>query len=241
MSNSYLQPSVTRAVVLAAGRGRRLRPFTDHVPKPLLPVNGRTTLDYILTALAHAGVRDVCLVTHYLAAQIEAAVGDGSRWDLHVDYRQQPQMLGTAHALQTAVDFMTAPCFILAADYILPPNYLTALAHAYRQSGTPLAVSLKRLPADELAQRSSVKLGENGRVLRIVEKPAPGEAPSSLGASFIFIVPPAVRAYLQDVPRSSRGEYEFQSVLNRMLQDGYEMVGLTQPPPPEWQPPSYFS
>ena len=82
-----------RAVVLAAGRGRRLRPHTDHTPKPLLPVNGRPTLDFVLTALARAGVTDLCLVTHYLAGQIQAYVGDGTQWGMAVCYRDQPAAL----------------------------------------------------------------------------------------------------------------------------------------------------
>jgi NDP-sugar pyrophosphorylase family protein len=226
----------TRAIVLAAGRGRRLRPFTDRRPKPLLPESGRPALDYVLTALSRAGVNEVCLVTHYLAEQIQTYVGNGAAWDMHAVFRRQSELLGAAHAVQAAVDFIKAPTFILAADYLLPGDYLAELKLFYLRERADLAVSLKRLPDVELGRRSSVRFNGLGRIQEIVEKPAPGTAPSQIGASMIYIVPPTVLDYLPDVPRSSRGEYEFQWVVNRMLRDGYRMAGCIQSAPPEWTP-----
>lgn len=231
---------------MAAGRGRRLRPYTDHVPKPLLPLNGRPILDYTLRALVQAGVTDVCLVTHYLAPQIEAFVADGSAWGMCACYRHQPAAQGTAHALQRAADFITAPCFVVAADYALPPHYLRVLKDTHRNSAAQLAVSLKRLPVAELNSRSSVRCEplsgavEDGRfrILEIVEKPAPGSAPSRIGASLIYVVPPAIGRYLQQLTLSSWGEYELQTVINQMLDDGYQMIGCLQPAPPEWVEPA---
>ncbi len=75
------------------------------MPKSLLPVNGRATLNYILTAVAEADIRNVCIVTHHMSEQIEKFVGDGSAWSLTAAYCRQPPLVGTAHALQTAVSF----------------------------------------------------------------------------------------------------------------------------------------
>lgn len=227
----------TRAVVLAAGRGRRLRPHTDKTPKPLLPVRGRPTLAYTFDALAAAGVGDVCLVIGYLGEQIAAFAGDGSHWNLRLHYRRQRRRRGTADALREARDFLTAPAFVLAADYILPELYLANLKEAYRASGKEMAVSLKRLPPGEMASRSSVRFDEAGNVATIVEKPEPGAAPSEFGASLIYVVPPATRHYLQELHLSSRGEYELPAVVNRMIRDGYGMAGLLQEAPQEWSPP----
>lgn len=229
---------LTRAVILAAGRGRRLRPHTDNTPKPMLPIRGRPMLAFTLDALAAAGVGQVCLVIGYLGEQIAAYVGDGSDWGLDVRYRQQKERRGTADALREAQDFLTEPAFVMAADYILPKDYLVELKEAYLASGKEMAVSLKRLPARELASRSSVRLDERGNVATIVEKPEPGAAPSNVGASLIYIVPPVIRRYLRGLHLSSRGEYELPAVLNRMIQDGFEMMGVLQETPEEWTPPS---
>ncbi|VAW43450.1 hypothetical protein MNBD_CHLOROFLEXI01-2759, partial [hydrothermal vent metagenome] len=115
---------VKKAIVLAAGRGKRLRPFTDHTPKPMLLWNGRPTLETILIALKNSGVNEVCLITHYLAEQIEAFVGNGTIWGLKTDFLRQEKLNGTATAVQQAASFIDAPTLILAADYILPPTYL---------------------------------------------------------------------------------------------------------------------
>ena len=71
---------IRSAILLAAGRGKRQRPYTDEMPKPLLPVRGRATLDYVLIAVRRAGVKRVCIVTHHLQEKIIQYVGDGSAW-----------------------------------------------------------------------------------------------------------------------------------------------------------------
>ena len=199
--------------------------------------NGRPILDTILVALAQTTVTHVCLITHHLAEQIEAFVGDGAAWGLRIHCLRQEMMDGTATAVQLAADFIDIPTIIVAADYILPSTYLQALHEAYRQSGNPLAVSLKALPANELGQRSSVRFASDGTVAEIVEKPAAGQAPSQIGASLIYIVPPQIQDYLTELRPSPRGEYEFPTVINQMLRDGFKATGLLQSPPQEWQAP----
>jgi NDP-sugar pyrophosphorylase family protein len=227
---------VKKAIVLAAGRGRRLRPFTDHTPKPMLHWNGHPTLETILIALKNSGVKEVCLITHYLAEQIEAFVGDGAAWGMQTCFVRQEKMNGTATAVQQAASFIDAPTLILAADYILPPNYLQDLHAAYLKNGTPLAISLKELPPEELQQRSSVRFAKDGTVAEIVEKPAVGQAPSTTSASLIYIVPPQIQDYLAKLSPSPRGEYELPTVINQMLQDGFKATGLLQSVPQEWLP-----
>ena len=227
---------VKKAIVLAAGRGKRLRPYTDHTPKPLLLWHGRPLLHTTLTALANMGVSDVCLIIHYLAEQIEAFVGDGNAWGLSACFVRQGVLNGTATAVQLAADFIDAPTVIVAADYILPPDHLQALHAVYLEAGTPLAVSLKALPEAELSQRSSVRFAADGTIAEVVEKPATGQAPSQVGASLIYIVPPQICSYLSELTASPRGEYELPTVINRMVQDGYKLFGLRQPAPAEWHP-----
>jgi MurNAc alpha-1-phosphate uridylyltransferase len=89
-----------RALILAAGRGERMRPLTDHTPKPLLPLRGRPLIEWHLIALARAGVREVVINTAWLETQFPAALGDGARWGLKIRYSTEGTTFG--HALETA-------------------------------------------------------------------------------------------------------------------------------------------
>lgn len=228
------------AVLLAAGRGRRLRPYTDQMPKPLLSVNGRATLDYVLTAAAEAAVQTVCLVTHHMGEQIEQFVGDGSAWDLTAVYCRQPKLAGTAHALQTAVSTHPAlftreqPFILTATDYILPPDYLANLVAAHLHNGTDMTVSLKELSSQEILASSSPRFLQNGQISQIVEKPSPEDISGPHAASLTFVLPGAMLDYLPHMKPSPRGEFEIQSVINQMLQDGFTAGGLVQDAPHEW-------
>ena len=88
------------ALILAAGRGERMRPLTDTTPKPLLPVRGQPLIAWHLQALARDGVRDVVINTAYLEDQFEPALGDGSRWGLRITYSHEGRDHGGA--LETA-------------------------------------------------------------------------------------------------------------------------------------------
>jgi len=231
------------AVLLAAGRGKRLRPYTDTTPKPLLSMNGRPTLDHILEAVANAGIQHVCLVTHHLSEQIEHYVGDGSKWGMTAVFCQQAELKGTAHALQMAVHAHPAlfqenrPFLLAATDYILPETYLADLVHAHTQNRSDITISLKKMTMAEVTGRSSVAFAADGSIQQIVEKPAPGQAPSEFVASLITILPPATTRYLKKMTPSPRGEYEVQAIINHLVKDGYQAQGIVQDTPQEWEAP----
>ena len=84
---------IRSAILLAAGRGKRQRPFTDTLPKPLLPVRGRATLDYVITAVMQAGVERICIVTHHLEEKIFEYIGDGSKWKTDITFAHQNELL----------------------------------------------------------------------------------------------------------------------------------------------------
>ena len=117
-----------RAIVLAAGRGERMRPLTDSVPKPLLKVAGKPLIEWQIDALARAGVRDVVVNTAWLEEQFPAALGDGSRWNLRIRYSHEGACYGgaleTAGGIATAlpwlVDEANAPFWVVSADIFSP-------------------------------------------------------------------------------------------------------------------------
>jgi len=105
-------------VVMAGGRGERLRPLTDHLPKPLLAVGRTTILERLLERLFESGFVDVWLAVNYMAEKIETTIGDGSRWGLRVRYLREEQPLHTAGALSLLPQRPEGPIVVLNADQV---------------------------------------------------------------------------------------------------------------------------
>ena len=227
---------IRSAILLAAGRGKRQRPYTDEMPKPLLPVRGRATLDYVLTAVRRAGVERVCIVTHHLQEQIIQYVGDGSPWNLEVAFAHQSQLRGTGDALLSvpAEWIRPEPVMVVATDYVLKENDLAALVEAHRKHQADITMSLKQCPVEELVSRSSVDVDADWRVKRIIEKPSREEIMSPYAASILFILPPQLWRYLSQIQPSARGEIEMQAAVQMMIEDGLQAFGVLQPAPEEW-------
>ncbi len=127
------------ALILAAGRGERMRPLTDHCPKPLLRVHGKALIEWHLEALARAGVRQVVINTAWLEAQFPAVLGDGSRWGLSIRYspegRDHGGALETAGGIATAMPWLAAPdgdSFWVVSGDVFVPGFAFAAADAAR-------------------------------------------------------------------------------------------------------------
>ena len=229
---------IRSAILLAAGRGKRQRPYTDQTPKPLLSVHGRPTLDYVLTAVKKAGVERICIVTNHLEDQIFDYVGDGSRWNLQATFAHQRELRGNGDALQSVPQdwIPDEPLMVVATDYILEENSLVELIVAHQNHKADITMSLKECPREELSARSSVEVVTDWRIKKIIEKPKPEEILSPYAASILFIFPPQIWVYLFKVEPSPRGEIELQSAVQSMIEDGYLAYGVLQPAPEEWDP-----
>ncbi len=112
------------ALILAAGRGERMRPLTDHTPKPLLEVLGKALIEWHLEALARDGVREVVINTAHLEAQFAPRLGDGQRWGLRIRYSHEGQdhggALETAGGMAKALPLLGQAFWVLAGDVFVP-------------------------------------------------------------------------------------------------------------------------
>ncbi len=102
-----------KAMILAAGRGERMRPLTDRLPKPLLPAGGRPLIEYHLSALAEAGVGQIVINHAWLGEQIEQALGDGSRWGVTLRYSPEQEGLETGGGIFNALPLLGEGPFIV--------------------------------------------------------------------------------------------------------------------------------
>jgi len=132
---------------MAAGEGRRLRPLTDLWPKPVLPIDGRPVVVTLVHALAEAGCERLVVVTGHLAEQVEALVGDGSAFGIPVRFVRQPGVLGSADAVQRALDDgAEAPALVSAADTVFPAGDVARFAAEFGGGAAAGAVAVRTDP-----------------------------------------------------------------------------------------------
>jgi MurNAc alpha-1-phosphate uridylyltransferase len=129
-----------KAIVLAAGRGERMRPLSDHTPKPLLEVRGRRLIEWHLQALAAAGVREVVINTSWLEDQFPALLGDGARYGLHIRYsmegRDHGGALETAGGIAKALPWLGERFWVVSGDVFVPGFAFEAAAmRRFTESG----------------------------------------------------------------------------------------------------------
>lgn len=110
-------------VIMAGGLGTRLRPFTDNVPKPMMPVGGRPLLEHLLENLISHGFSRFAISLHYLGDSIRAHFGDGSRWGVSISYVEERERLGTAGALSLLEGPFKAPLLVMNADLLTKVNF----------------------------------------------------------------------------------------------------------------------
>lgn len=166
------------ALILAAGRGERMRPLTDHTPKPLLTVQGKPLIEWHLEALARDGVREVVINTAWLEEQFPAALGDGSRWGLRIRYsmegRDHGGALETAGGIATALPWLGDAFWVLAGDVFAPDfRFDQAQAHHFASDTDWAHLWMVDNPAHNPAGDFAVT--PQGRVLR--KELAPAEVP----------------------------------------------------------------
>ena len=196
-------------VVLAAGRGTRMRPLTDRRPKPLLPVEDRSLLECVFDTAIDV-VDQFVVVTGYRGAAIREAIGDSYR-GYPVTYVRQAEAKGTAHAVAQAEPVVDDDFLVLNGDVIVDASLPRALAEA---EGT--AVAATEVP-DPRAY-GVLSMSEGGSLSGIVEKP--DDPPTNLANVGCYAFEPDVFEYIERTPESERGEYEITTTIERLLTDG---------------------
>jgi glucose-1-phosphate thymidylyltransferase len=204
-----------KGLVLSGGAGTRLRPITHTSAKQLVPVANKPVLFYGLESLRDAGVRDVGIVVGDTHAEIEAAVGDGSQFGLRVTYIRQDAPLGLAHAVLTAEDFLGDSPFVMYLGDNLLRDGIQDLVAQFRAGDADAMILLQRVPNP---QSYGVAELADGRVVRLVEKPA--EPKSDLALVGVYMFTPAILAAAKAINPSARGELEITDAIQYLIDQG---------------------
>ncbi|MFA9459325.1 sugar phosphate nucleotidyltransferase [Thiohalorhabdus methylotrophus] len=207
-----------KAVIMAGGQGSRLRPLTEGIPKPMIPILGRPMMEYILEAVRDAGITDILVTLHYRPNLIQDYFGDGSDWGVNIDYAIEENPLGTAGSVKNGAHFLDDTFLIISGDALMDYD-LGALMDYHARSEALVTFCLARV--QDPSEFGIVVTGDDGRVQRFQEKPGPSEVFTDTVNTGIYVMDPRV---LEDVPADT--EFDFSHDLFPALLDrGEPLMG----------------
>jgi dTDP-glucose pyrophosphorylase len=213
-------------VLLAAGRGTRMRDLTNELPKPMIEVRGKPILHHIIDGLHHAGITEVLIVVGYRADVVRAYFGDGTPWGVSMNYVTQVVQDGTGRVVELAREFAASEPFILSYGDILiePRNYRRLVAIGDAEA----IVSVKR--NEDVSKGGAVFVNERFELVDLREKPQPGEPTSPWYNAGVYTFRPTIFQFTARLEKSPRGEYELTDAVRALAQSGrrvqaFELAG----------------
>ena len=214
---------IDKAVLLAAGRGTRMRELTADVPKPMIKVRGKPVLLHIVEGFQSAGIKNFLIVVGYHAETVRAYFGDGTGFGLRINYATQAVQDGTGRVVDLARDFTGGSPFMLSYGDILvdPANYKPIVDLA---DGVEAVVSVKR--GEDVSKGGAVFLNERMELMDIREKAPPGEAPSPWYNAGLYAFRPSIFEFTAKLKPSPRGEFELTDAIRDLAQSGKKVQAL---------------
>jgi glucose-1-phosphate thymidylyltransferase len=221
-----------KGLILAGGAGTRLRPITHTSAKQLVPIANKPILFYVVEQMAAAGVKELGVVVGDAAAEIEGALGDGSRFGVEVTYILQPQPLGLGHCVLIAQEFLGDDDFVVYLGDNMLQQDLKPLVDCFHESHTPqLALeSQSAVPAAQILlahvedprQFGVVELDASGGVVRLIEKPA--DPPSDLALVGVYLFDKRIHEAVRLLQPSARGELEITDAIQWLIDQGHRVA-----------------
>jgi len=206
-----------KAVILAAGKGKRLRPITSSRPKPMIPIAGKPLLEHIILGLRDAGIDKILLIVGYKQEVIREYFEDGvDRFNVKIEYITQDEHLGTAHAAGFAKQFAKDEPFILMyGDLLVDPTIFQEIIKEYKETKSEGLITL--LEVDNPQDYGIITLDSKGFVDKIYEKPDPNLKLGNLANAGIYIFNSLIFKAIEVTPKSVRNEYEFTDSMHILI------------------------
>ena len=201
-----------RAVVLAAGRGTRMRELTNDVPKPMIEVRGKPVLQHIVQGLRDAGVRKFLIIVGYHAEAVRNFFEDGRRHNIAIEYATQAVRDGTGRVVNLARNFTGESPFVLSYGDILisPVNYKRIVDLPDHMEAV---ITVTR--AEDVSKGGAVFVNEQMELVDLREKPKPGEPTSPWYNAGLYAFRPSIFEFIAKLEPSPRGEYELTDAIPR--------------------------
>ena len=214
---------ITKAVLLAAGRGTRMRDLTNDLPKPMIEVRGKPILRHIIEGLHAAGVRQFFLIVGWRAEVIRNTFGDGARFGASITYATQLVQDGTGKVVELAREFAGDDPFILSyGDIIVDPRNYSRLTRL--EGDVEAIVTVKE--NEDVSKGGAVFVNEQFELIDLREKPAAGEPTSPWYNAGIYAFRPSIFDFIARLKRSPRGEFELTDAIRALALSGKTVQAL---------------
>lgn len=226
-----------KAVILAAGKGTRMRELTNEIPKPMLKVHGKPILEHIIEGLVTTGIREFFIVTGFRAEVVEEYFGDGKRWGIKIQYGRQIVQDGTGKAPELAKAFVGTDDFVLTYGDILvkPETYQQMLQRFAERDFSGLITATG---SQDVTKGGLNFFDQDFCLIKLVEKPTSAQVEQLRVDGFlkpgdtawynagIYIFKPVLFDFTARLEKSPRGEYELTDAIIAMLDSKHVIGGL---------------
>lgn len=209
-------------VILAAGKGARMYPFSERSPKPILPILNRPLLAHQIEVMRDCGIRDVHIVVGHLGYQVAGIFGDGSQYGVRIHFVEQESTLGLAHAVGALESRIQLPFLLMLGDIYFHLNApLRPLCDQVLSGEVNANLVSMYEPDPEMVRRNFIiQADASGRVHKVIEKPR--YVDSQLKGCGLYVFDPHVFDAIRRTPRTAmRDEYEITDSIQILINDGY--------------------
>lgn len=214
--------TVTKAMLLAAGRGARMRELTDELPKPMIEVRGKPILLHIIEGLRAAGVTEFLIVVGYRSEVVRSFFGDGAQLGVSICYETQVVQDGTGRVVELGHTFCGDDPFVLGyGDILVDPRNYTDLTRPGDESAI---ISVKK--NEDVSKGGAVFVNEAFEMTDLREKPGPGEPTSPWYNAGIYTFRSSIFSWIARLEKSIRGEYELTDAVRNLALSGARVRAL---------------
>lgn len=213
-----------KAVVLAAGKGTRLRPLTEDKPKAMVEIDGKPLVAHCFDRLADLGAEEFVVVVGYMKEHIIERFGDSYR-DIPITYAHQREQKGLAHALLTVEEHIDDDFMLMLGDNIFEAN-LADVVRRQQEERADAAFLVEEVPYEEAGRYGVCDTNHFGEITEVIEKP--DDPPTNLVMTGFYTFSPAIFHACQLVQPSNRGEYEISEAIDLLIRSGrtIDAIGL---------------
>ena len=212
-----------KGLIPAAGSGTRLGPFTQAIPKELLPVGDKAVIEHVVEAFVAAGITDIVIVVSPRKHGLSDYFGSGKRFGVNLTYVVQDERLGLANAVAAGEHVINGSSFavVLGDNFFSPNTVLHDLKEFHETNNADVTIGV--VEVNDVTRHGIIK-PDGIDVVDLVEKPEPADAPSNLGIAGVYIFEPGIFKAIQDTKPGFKGEYQLTDSIKVLVEQGARVV-----------------